>query len=195
MILYFDTETTGIVPGQICELSYLMQDASGVRAKNFFFSVDSVDYGAYLVHGFSVELLKKLSEGKRFSDDADEVLEDFLKADVVCGHNVAFDLNFMRTECERIGVPFRYKEAFCSMKSTVGVCKLPRPSGGYKYPKLRELCARFSVSDDAVLKAEAEYFGEGSHFHDARFDATATFLCVQACLKEFPKFWGLAEKI
>ena len=36
MIIYFDTETTGLYPGQICQLSYVMQDEGKVVAKNFF---------------------------------------------------------------------------------------------------------------------------------------------------------------
>ena len=58
MILYFDTETTGVRPGQICQLSYIIQDTSGVSAKNFFFSVDYVEQGASAVHGFSVQKLR-----------------------------------------------------------------------------------------------------------------------------------------
>ena len=76
MILYLDTETTGLYPGNICQLSYAMQDKSGVRAKNMFFSVDKVDYGAYLVHGFSVAKLKTLSKGLRFADRFDEINAD-----------------------------------------------------------------------------------------------------------------------
>ena len=43
-ILMFDTETTGLRPGQICQLSYIVIDNSTkpykVYGKNFFFSVD-----------------------------------------------------------------------------------------------------------------------------------------------------------
>ena len=73
MILYLDTETTGLYPGEICQLSYIMQDKDGATAKNFFFAVKDVEYGAYLVHGFSVQILKELSGGKTFSDHADEI--------------------------------------------------------------------------------------------------------------------------
>ena len=37
MIIYFDTETTGLSPGGIIQLSYIMQDSNGVVGKNFFF--------------------------------------------------------------------------------------------------------------------------------------------------------------
>ena len=77
MIIYLDTETTGLRPGQICQLSYVIQDGQQVRGKNFFYTVDAVEYGAFMVHGFSVEKLKSLSKGKRFSDSILEVKEDF----------------------------------------------------------------------------------------------------------------------
>ena len=137
MILYFDTETTGLYPGSICQLSYVMQTKNGVSAKNKFFTVAHVDYGAYMVHGFSVEKLLKLSGGKRFSDAFDEINEDFIRADAVVAHNCAFDFSFMRAEYERLGKIFAVKKEFCSMKKSVPVCKLAKTRGaGYKYPKL-----------------------------------------------------------
>ena len=84
MILYLDTETTGLRPGQICQISYIMQTKNSVVAKNMFFTVDSVEYGAYSVHGFSVEKLKELSKGKRFEDCVLEIKEDLLKELLYC---------------------------------------------------------------------------------------------------------------
>ncbi|MBQ9709781.1 MAG: hypothetical protein IJV67_04100 [Clostridia bacterium] len=57
MILFFDTETTGLMPGRIVQLSYVMQTANEVRAKNFFFAVDYVEPSAQAVHGFSPQKL------------------------------------------------------------------------------------------------------------------------------------------
>ena len=37
MILFFDTETTGLYPGRIIQLSYVMCDGENTTAKNFFF--------------------------------------------------------------------------------------------------------------------------------------------------------------
>ena len=59
MVLYFDTETTGLYPGEICQLSYIMQDKGGVSAKNFYFAVDFVEYGALKVHGLTAEKLNE----------------------------------------------------------------------------------------------------------------------------------------
>ena len=53
-LLFFDTETTSIRPGHICQLSYITVDTSTkpqtTKGKNFFFTVDEMDEGAEAVH-------------------------------------------------------------------------------------------------------------------------------------------------
>lgn len=180
MILYFDTETTGLRPGYICQLSYVMQDSFGAIGKNFFFTVPEVEYSAYLVHGFSIQKLFELSGGKTFSDYVDEIAADFNYADVIIAHNAAFDINFMRTEFERVGKIFKYRAEFDTMKKSVALCKLSRSGGrSYKYPKLTELCDFFGVSFAVITECERTTFGSVSKNHDARFDTSAMYLCVQ----------------
>ena len=81
-ILMFDTETTGLRPGQICQLSYIVIDNStkpyDVYGKNFFFSVDYMEESAEQIHGFSKELLEELSGGVTFEECYHEFIEDFL---------------------------------------------------------------------------------------------------------------------
>ena len=188
MVLYLDTETSGYYPGEICQLSYVMQDRNGVKAKNFFFAVKKVEYGAYLVHGFSKEKLYELSKGKTFSDRAEEIAADFAAADLIVTHNVAFDFMFLRREFERAGIGFSVKDSFCTMKSTVGLCRLARQGGGYKYPKLSELCDKLGVGERAIAQATAELFGENLYYHDARFDTAAVYLIANAGRENYPAF-------
>ncbi len=195
MVIYFDTETSGLNPGQICQLSYVMQTKEKVLAKNFFFSVDSVEYGAYCVHGFSVEKLKILSNGKRFSDCFNEIYLDFNNADMLISHNTAFDFMFMRKEYERLNKVFEIKNSFCTMKKTTPILKLPRSSGaGYKYPKLNELASYYGITDGQILIESKKLFSANAGYHDARFDTTAVYLAVNksfwtdnamGCVKEF----------
>lgn len=193
MILFFDTETTGLYPGEICQLSYIMQDKDGAKAKNFFFSVKNVEYGAYLVHGFSVGALKKLSGGKVFSDDIDEIEQDFLAAKTVIAHNISFDFSFLREEFARLNRTFTYADGFCSMKNTVGICKIPRRGGGYKYPRLSELTERFYITDTEIRKATEKFFGDAGGFHDARFDTAAVYLAVNCAMEEETSMKRLKE--
>lgn len=179
MILYLDTETSGLYPGNICQLSYIMQTDSEVRAKNFFFSVDFVEQGAYMIHGFSVEKLRVLSGDKRFCDHICEIEKDFSSASLVVAHNTAFDLMFLRKEFENCGKILPIEKTFCSMKTMTPVCKLPRRTGaGYKYPKLNELCAFLGISDKDINLACKQFYARCVDYHDARFDTVA--LCL-AC--------------
>lgn len=176
MIIYFDTETTGLYPGQIAQLSYVLQSKTKTQAKNFFFTVDNMDYGAFMVHGFSVEKLKNLSGGKRFSDFIDEIESDFFAADLVVAHNVKFDYMFMRAEFERENRVLYTKKEFCTMKGLTPICKLLRSNGSYKYPKLAEACAYFGITDTEIKQDSKRLFGAVADFHDARFDTTALYL-------------------
>lgn len=189
MIIYLDTETTSLHPGQVCQLSYIIQDGKSESAKNFFFTVDSVDFSAFMVHGFSAEKLVKLSNGKRFLDHADEIEKDFNRADVLVCHNTAFDFMFMRAEFERVGKIFCAKNEFCSMKKSTPICKLLRSNGkAYKYPKLAELCKYFDIEDWQIKNKSEKLFGSRADYHDARFDTTALYLAVNEglkCEKEF----------
>lgn len=185
MILFFDTETTGLKPGKICQLSYLMQSDKGTLAKNFFFSVPFVEYSAYMVHGFSVDKLKVLSGGKVFSESIEEIQNDFYSADLIIAHNVDFDLSFLNREFSLVGKTFTYKKSFCSMKETTEICQIPRKNGcGYKYPKLMELCSYFGVSDVEILKDVNRLFGVNGGYHDARFDTTALYLAVNKGMED-----------
>lgn len=185
MIIFFDTETSGLYPGQICQLSYVSEGAEGINAKNFYFSVDSVEYGAYRVHGLSKEKLEILSEGRRFCDRAEEIYADFTAADIVVAHNAPFDISFLGAEFKRAGYDFKPKETFCSMRKTAKFCKIPRScSQGYKYPKLSELCSHYGVSDVDVYFETQDLFGHADGFHDARFDTVAMYLAVKKAMKE-----------
>lgn len=185
MVLFFDTETTSLNPGQVCQLSYIMQEGDLLSARNLFFTVDNMDYSAYAVHGFSIEKLKELSGNKRFSDYIDIIENDFSRADVIVSHNTAFDFSFMRAEFERAGKVFEIKNEFCTMKKFTPICKLPKKKGeGYKYPKLVELCAHFGISDGKIQEVSKKVFGNAANFHDARFDTTAVFLAFNYAVKQ-----------
>ena len=196
MIIYLDTETTGLNPGQICQLSYIMQEGKNVWGKNFFFAVDYVEYGAYKVHGFSVEILDKLSGGKGFEKFVCEIEQDFAKAKVICTHNSSFDFKFLRKEFERCGKDFLPNDEFCTMKSSISACKLIRPnSGGYKYPRLNELCDYLGITDDQIQTFSQKIFGAQAGYHDARFDTTAVFLAVNQGVDVIPAFEKLKENL
>ena len=185
MIIFFDTETTGLIPGRIIQLSYIMQSETEVRAKNFFFAVEYVEPSAVAVHGFTPEKLAVLSGGKTFSCDIDEIYDDFAAADLIVAHNVRFDINFMIAEFCYQDRRFRYKNEFDTMKFFTPIMKLTRENHkGYKYPKLSEMI---------------EYLDElfsvtGAGGHDARYDSTALYLAFNEGAKRVEELLDIKRK-
>ena len=179
-ILYFDTETTGLSPGKICQLSYVVQEDERVYGKNMFFAVPYVEPSAQAVHGFSVEKLAVLSKGLRFSDRLEEIAEDFCTADLIVGHNVKFDIGFLTAEFGYENETFRYKESLCSMRAFTPICRLPRANHvGFKYPKLSELLDFLEIYPYDVTRAQLQLFDGAGGAHDARYDAAAVYLAIQ----------------
>lgn len=176
-ILFFDTETTSLNPGKICQLSYIVQDNKNVTGKNYFFKVDSVDPRAEEVHGLSVEKLNKLSKGKVFADHVKSIYKDFAEADLIVGHNVTFDVKFIKAEFERQGMKFEPKEQFCTMKHFKPIMCLPSKNG-YKFPKLIELSEFLGISSREVNRQVSEIFAstDNTISHDSRYDIVETYL-------------------
>jgi DNA polymerase-3 subunit epsilon len=179
-LLVFDTETTGLAPGQICQLAYIIAKDDIIVGKNFYFKVSRMEPGAQRVHGLSLEQLERLSEGKRFCDHYPEISDDFRKADRVVAHNFSFDRTFMAREFERCQGTFACADSFCTMRHFTAACGLPHPNYRYKFPRLDELVQFFGVGEEAIARLAAALFGcREVSGHDARFDATAAYLCYQ----------------
>lgn len=195
MILYFDTETTGLSPGRIVQLSYIMQDSEGTRAKNFFFYVEYVEPTAQAVHGFSPERLLELSGGDTFSCHAEEIYDDFASADLIVAHNFPFDLKFMIAEFGYLDRQFRYKEDLCSMRHFTDVIKLPRENcRGYKHPKLGELAEAFDLYPYDINREGNRLFGGYSQSHDARYDTASLYLSFNEGARRDEKTAQILEK-
>lgn len=169
-LIFFDTETTGLTPGNICQLSYIVAQGDRVEGKNFFFKVDYVPESASRIHGFTAEILEELSGGRTFKDQHREIFKDFESADVVIGHNVSFDKKFINKEFERSGKDIGEMDSFCTMwhyNKIIG-----------KRPKLTALGEYLDISSKELNYAREELFGEKrSQAHDARYDTALTYLC------------------
>ena len=176
--LIFDTETSGLRPGNICQLSYLLIEGNKIQGKNHYFKVDYVEPGAENIHGLSVEKLLVLSDEKDFKDKFSLVEADFNRADLLVGHNISFDLNFLISEYQRAGQGFNLKDTFCTMKYFTNICRIEHWNGrGYKWPKLEELTNFLQISHSDIIKVTEEIFSSSDiGYHDARFDTVATYL-------------------
>lgn len=180
-VVYLDTETTGFVPGQICQLSYIIEDTDGVKAKNFYFTVDKIDDGAKAVIGKDESDYKELSDGKVFWDYADEIYED-LNDRIVVAHNSKFDMNFMSIEFWRCGYVFKPAQVLCTMKYFKDIVKIPYKTNPNKFkdPKLSEVISSLSINEQAVSTMAKQLFNttDDNLFHDSRFDTTAMWVAV-----------------
>ena len=183
-IAVFDTEATDLVPGQICQLAYLLAEDDQVSGHNFFFSVDEMSQGALEVHGFTMDALAHLSGGHYFEDDAAQILNDFNRCDLLIGHNVAADERYLRVELERAGLKLKKMNSFCTMNFATGIMNMRRKvvTGRPKPPKLSELAAYYEISREEVQEKLALWFESEGELHDARFDTVMTYLCLQAAI-------------
>ena len=187
-LLFFDTETTGVKPGSICQLSYILVDTSTkpqkTIGKNIFFTVDEMEPEAERIHGFSLEKLYELSEGMYFEDLYADFINDFLEADFIIGHNVQFDIKFLKHELLGLGEFFEPNNVFCTMKYYKDICKILRPTGDYKNPKLEEVIKHLNITDSEISETANKYFQGSGNYHDARFDTAATYLTVINGIKD-----------
>ncbi|HPJ38473.1 MAG TPA: 3'-5' exonuclease [Spirochaetota bacterium] len=183
--LILDTETTSLYPGNICQLSYIIAADGDVAAgKNYYFSVDTMDWRAQNVHGLSLQMLRALSGGNTFSHHIKEITSDLKHADIIIGHNILFDIRFLRHEFMSCGTLFPGKKMFCTMKYFTDIIKIPKSGGRYKYPNLGELARYLGIGDSDVAKAcETLFGGRDLRPHDARFDTAAVKLCLDEAEK------------
>lgn len=182
--IFLDSETTGLKPGKIVQLTYIIEENKKlVDSKNFFFMVeeDEMDERAAKIHGFTVDRLAILSKGNLFEDSIDEISSDFKNA-ILIAHNSKFDLRFVQAEFDRLHMPCELKKDFCTMEYFKNILKLSKKRGsGYKNPKVEEVMNFYNISDDYVLNKTKKIFScDDISFHDARYDTVAMYLC---CLR------------
>lgn len=182
--IFLDTETTGLNPGNIVQLTYCICDLNSegiekvVLAKNFFFTVDFIEPSAQAIHGFSKNHLQLLSSGKRFEHFAKEISED-LKDGMFIAHNVGFDRKFVESEFNKLpNLDWNPKEYFCTMEYFKPIMKLKNSKGNIKKPKLEETVAFLGINKNKILDGAKRLFNcNYVDFHDARYDVAALVSC------------------
>ena len=144
---------------------------------------------------------EKCDKGMRMIDILREFCKDYDKCDAIVAHNMSFDTKVMRTEIIRNWAELQKtypmainlfdptyaesvnKSLFCTMKSTIALCKLPYPKkvgqperkgpdnrsdmDKYKFPKLDELHKHLFPNDEEL---------EG--LHDAMVDVVVCLRCL-----------------
>ncbi len=179
MLLFFDTETTGLPRNwrapitdtknwpRMVQLAFLLFDEAG----------NEIDSGDYIIKpvGFTIPddatRVHRISTNRALTEghDLKTVLEKFAvlikHSSMLVAHNIRFDEKIAGAEFIRMGMhnPIPLMRKICTMESTTQFCRLPGPYG-YKWPKLSELHHKLF----------------GSHFeeaHNAAADIHATARC------------------
>lgn len=182
--IIFDTEGNGNRDEEMCQLAYIIRENGEHTCKNFYFPVSSMNPYAFAVHGLSRYMLDKLSEGHSFSDRCGEIYADFSNADLLIGHNIASDIDRLNREMERCGRKISGRKKLCTMQYFNNALHLSSKNGKKKYPRLSELCDYYRVCTEMVCSTcKTLFHADESAEHDARYDATATYLCVLAAMR------------
>ena len=190
MILFFDTETTGLPNGKlapsdpkqpaILQLAAILSTSDGEILRSMSTLVQcgtkQIHPKAFEAHGITsltanTEGITQLEAFTQFAALVDE-------AEAMAAHNYDFDFNLIKIMAHTLHAELGEEEIlldfddmvelpfYCTMKRTIDYCKLPFPSGrkGWKYPKLQELY--WFLFQEELL---------GSH--DALTDVKATHRC------------------
>lgn len=178
--IILDTESNGMRPFQLCQLSYIIAENGHMSGRNFFFPVTCMNEHAKRKHGFSKFRLYELSKGRSFEEQLPEFEEDFATADLICGHNIAADVRVMRIAYEAAGALWPKPREFCTMAHFDNAMHLKSRTGAHKPPNLGELCGYFRLTDEEISEYCERMFGKHAyHAHDARYDTAATCLCIE----------------
>jgi DNA polymerase III subunit epsilon len=179
MILFFDTETTGLPRNwkapvtdvnnwpRMVQLAYQFYDYNGnkISGADYIIKPDGFTISAEVsrVHGISNE--RAIREGVPVRIVLQEFNNLVNRANLLVAHNISFDSKIVGAELIRAGMTNNIimKRHLCTMDSSTNYCALQGPYG-YKWPKLSEL----------HYKLFREYFDEA---HNAAFDIQATVRC------------------
>jgi|GEM_PF-179145 len=104
-VIVFDVETTGTDRRRDQVIELCVQFGLGDDATSKTWRIKpavAISPGAQAVHGISAE---QLAECPSFDDLADEILAVFAQAEVLVGYNLAFDIDMISAEYERLGRP------------------------------------------------------------------------------------------
>lgn len=180
MYLFFDTETTGLPRNyqaplddflnwpRIVQIAWSLYDTEGNRweSQNYIIKPDGFIISEEVAKIHRITQERALKEGVALRPALEHFLRDVKNASQVIGHNIDFDEKIVGAELlrEKLENHLIRANKMCTMKTTVGVTKIPSPRGGYKWPNLTELYRHLFQSD----------FPEA---HDAVFDVTACAEC------------------
>lgn len=180
MILFFDTETTGLPKNwkapltdmdnwpRMIQLAWIGYDPDGeqVSEKSVIIRPEgfTIPEPAARVYGITTE--RAMEEGVELLGVLEEFAAMVSEADTLVAHNMRFDESILGAELLRAEMEtalFR-KPNFCTMRESTDICCIPGSYGKNKWPRLEELHTHLFGSDF-------------ENAHDALADVQATARC------------------
>jgi DNA polymerase-3 subunit epsilon len=155
LFVVFDTETTGLEPGHLLQLAFVVIRGDGHVVERYRTYIKRRFWrpgrlGAHHVHGIT---RRDLRRGVRV-ETALQALERASATAIPVAHNAAFDLAFLRTEAQRLGRPLALGTTLCSLKLSRSL----DPTRSRRH-KLGNLVEHYGLSEipnhDALADAEA----------------------------------------
>ena len=205
MILFFDTETTGIRKGgfipRVVQIGALMTDDNGktVGELNLLLLPDgfeNIPVEASNVHGFSTDFVKKHGVDRYMALSAFFAMME--QADTVVAHNAEYDMDLLQIETDyykdihndaQAGTIWQEilsdAKVFCTMLNTRDIMKLPLSEAQASFFKDKGITQQYK--NPRLQEAHIHFMGydfEGAH--DAMAD-------VRACKDVYFKLHSLKE--
>lgn len=191
MILFYDTETTGMIKNwnipidgsdnipNIVQLGWALFTRKGQHILSTSNIIKpngwTIEPQAEAIHGISLERCE--AEGISIQDALKPFCFMHQMSDCNVAHNHNFDSKIVRAELIRLESKYTREhfksQAFkCTMMETTSFCKLRKPNGrgGYKWPKLEELHEK--LFNEPMANA-----------HDALGDVMSTSKCFFELVK------------
>jgi len=181
MILFFDTETTGLPKDykappentanwpRMVQLAYMLDDENHTEtySRDWIIKPEGfeIPQEAARVHGIAQD--RALGAGVALETALTDFYNCWLTADLLVAHNISFDLGIVGAELCRGGWSnfLGEKPTCCTMRSSVDLCAIPAKHGrGFKWPRLMELHHKLFGCDFAGA-------------HDAANDVAAGVKC------------------
>jgi len=107
-ILFFDTETTGILKDEkwkvtsnwsMIQLAYRKLENWKKTDKNLFFMTDTrIEIGSMAVHGIYPKLLEEKSSWKYLDDESRKEISKIMTENTIVAHNIDFDRDVLQKE-------------------------------------------------------------------------------------------------
>ncbi len=154
MLLFFDTETTGIPRNykapvsdlqnwpRLVQIAWLLVDAEANEISSAEYIVKpegfTIPKEATKVHGITTAMARQ--QGVELSTILSAIAPVIESATLLVAHNMAFDEKILGAEFLRAGYANRVesKKRRCTMQAATNFCRIPGPYG-YKWPTLQEL--------------------------------------------------------